>query len=226
MGDYGTIGIIGGYSRVNSDNFGKIGAEYSFQKSFDTNPDIGYKLACNANALVGKHVGFSGGVYAGLDFAKTDCTQYNVGLMADYTNTRKNIHRLFNGQGEALSTNNCEKLLNDKNALSNNGINPNQIINAGAEVGFTRNLCCDEDRKLHIAMQGGAEFTAKPELNTNNDIPQIVYKNKFNQVAPFIGAKIEYSTAINNKGNELFFRGNCNLSEQNTKGEIGVGFRF
>ena len=74
MGDYGKVGIIGGYSQVNGKNYGKVGAEYSYQNSFDNNPDIGYKLAFNGNALIGKKTGFSAGAYAGLDFNKTDCT--------------------------------------------------------------------------------------------------------------------------------------------------------
>lgn len=219
MGDYGKVGIIGGYSQVNGKNYGKVGAEYSYQNSFDNNPDIGYKLAFNGNALIGKKTGFSAGAYAGLDFNKTDCTQYNVGLIADYTRV---------GNSNALAQ--IGVVPEDQNELANllydAKIHPHQVLRAGGEVGFTRNLCCDEGKKLHLGIQGGAEFTPKPDTQMSDIGCDINYSNKLNRVKPFIGANAEYSTVVNRNGNELFFRGNCQMSNHNSKGEIGIGFRF
>lgn len=208
MGAQGKIGIIAGYSLVNAKDYGKIGAEYTYQNSFKNNSNIGYKLACNGNALIGKNSGGSAGVYAGLDFGKNSCTQYNLGLMADYTQAGSDKAK----HTEAQETT-CITIANYSQ----------QALRTGGELGFTRNLCCDDDKKLHIAVQGGAEFTSKlqPELNDN-----LIYSKKLNQVKPFLGAVAEYSQKVNDKGHELYFKGSCQYSDVNSKGEFGIGFRF
>jgi len=217
MGDFGKVAVTAGYARVNIKDYGKIGAEYSYQNSFENNPNIGYKLSANANTLIGKNTGFSGGAYAGLDFGKENCTQYNLGIMADYTRA---------GSDKA-TLNKTVMNFGDKNITEialDSDIYSHHALRAGAEVGFTRNLCCDENRKLSMAMQGGAELTAKPKFSTDGE--SIMYDNKLNKVQPFIGAKAEYAKVVNRNGNELFFRGSCMLSDNNSKGEIGIGFRF
>lgn len=218
MGDFGKIGIIGGYAQINSKEYGKIGAEYSYQKEFDSNPDIGYKLACKANALIGKgNIGGSAGVYAGLDFAKTQCTQYNLGLMADYTRAGE---KSFKTSDYTVDYSDNFKVLGISEGA-------HHTLRAGGELGFTRNLCCDENQKLHIALQGGAEFAPKIQLvDENNGTIEVNYPEKLNNIKPFMGAKAEYSTVVNNKGNEIFFRGDCQLSKHNSQGSVGIGFRF
>ena len=98
-----------------------------------------------------------------------------------------------------------------------------QALRAGGELGFTRNICCDDDKKLHIAVQGGAEFTSKLEPDMNNTL---AYSKNLNKVKPFIGAAAEFSQKVNDKGNELYFKGSCQYSDLNSKGEFGIGFRF
>lgn len=216
MGDFGKVAVTAGYARVNVKDYSKVGAEYSYQNEF-SNPDIGYKLAANANAYIGKDAGFSAGAYAGLDFGKTNCTQYNLGVIADYTRA---------GSNKASLTQNVTDLGDQKitDIAFDADIYSHQALRAGGELGFTRNLCCDEDKKLSFALQGGAELTSKPKLSTDGD--KIVYDNKLNKTQAFIGARAEYSKVVNKNGNELFFRGNCMLSDNNSKGEIGIGFRF
>lgn len=218
MGDFGKVAVTGGYARVNIKDYGKIGAEYSYQREFDSNPDIGYKLSANVNAYMGKdNAGFATGAYAGFDFGKTNCTQYNLGVMADYTRA---------GSDKATLNKTITELENQTitDIAFNADIHSHHALRAGGEIGFTQNLCCDEDKKLSFALQGGAELTAKPKFSTDGN--QIIYDNKLNKMHGFIGAKAEYSTVMNQKGNELFFRGNCMLSENNSKGEVCIGFRF
>lgn len=216
MGDYGKVGITAGYSRVNVNDYAKVGAEYTYQNSFKNNSNIGYKLACNGNALIGKDAGFSAGAYAGLDFGKNNCTQYNLGLMADYT---------FAGSDKVKYTETTKsigdiKIIDQQVAVDNYS---QQALRAGGELGFTRNICCDDDKKLHIAVQGGAEFTSKLEPDMNNTL---AYSKNLNKVKPFIGAAAEFSQKVNDKGNELYFKGSCQYSDLNSKGEFGIGFRF
>lgn len=215
MGDYGKVDVSAGYTRFDARDFGKVGVGYSYQNEF-SNPNIGYKLAGNASALIGNGHGVNSEVYAGLDFGKMNCTQFNIGLMADYTQAFEK---------DKVQVNTTITNGNIEGVLANVDINSNRSLKTGLEVGFTRNLCCDDDKKLKLALNGGAEFHSNPKLNANGT--EIQYSNKMNKVSPFLGAKAEYSKKVNSKGNEFFINGKCYISENvSTYGEAGIGFRF
>lgn len=194
MGDYGNVGINAGYARLNARDYGKIGLEGSLKKELDKNPNIGYTLGGNASALIGKKAGVNAGVYAGMDFGTSTCTELNLGIIGDYT-------KGF-----------------DKNNLKD--LDSKESLKAGGSIGFTRNICCDEGRKLKMALTGGADFHSVPEINNG----QIVKSNK---VSPFVGSNIEYSQQINDKGHQLVFGGKCSLTKNGaTYGEASIGYRF
>ncbi len=209
MGDgYGKLGVSAGIARFDAREYGKVGAEYTLRGDF-SNPDIGYKLGAKANALIGNGNGVNASTYAGLVFDNMSCTQYNVGLVADYTQAFKKDSQRLAEVGEMLPVD----------------IDAHKSLKAGAEVGFTRNLCCDEDRRLEVSVLGGAEF--HPDFETDIPNNRLQYSNKFDKISPFFGAKAEFAKKINSKGNELFFNGACNISDKaSTYGELGIGFRF
>lgn len=219
MGDYGKIGVSAGAARFDAKNYGKIGAEYTYRGDFD-NVNNGYKLSANANMLIGKELGGSGGVYAGLEFGKLNCTQYDLGLMADYTRAGKKE----SVAGELIK----DEAGNITGVSYSDDLAHNQSLKTGLEVGFSRNLCCDEDRKFGMSLMGGAEFYSKPEVISPQEATPIVERsNKLNKIGAFMGAKAEYSQVVNNKGHEVYFTGKCLVGNKGTsQGEIGIGFRF
>lgn len=222
MGDYGKIGVSAGAARFDAKNYGKIGAEYTYRGDFD-NVNNGYKLSANANMLIGKELGGSGGVYAGLEFGKLNCTQYDLGLMADYTRA---------GKKEAITGGLIKDEAGNITSVSYSyDLAHNQSLKTGLEVGFSRNLCCDEDRKFEMSLMGGAEFYSEPEASdiqiSGQGSPSIQRPSKLNKIGAFMGAKAEYSQVVNNKGHEVYFTGKCLVGNKGTsQGEIGIGFRF
>ena len=204
MGDnYSNVGISAGYARFNSQNYGKVGVDCKYKAELD-NPDIGYTLSGNAGDLIGKKAGLNGGVYAGMDFMKTTCTELNVGVMADYTKAFDENGTVQNGQTVVAD------------------LDPKQSLKVGGSLGFTKNICCDDDRQFSMALMGGAEFHPNPQYEADNKI--ITTQNK---TSAFMGVKSEYSTKINDKGQQLVFGGKCFVSEKgSTYGEASIGFRF
>ena len=197
MGDYGKVGLNAGYAQFNNKEYGKVGIEGSLKKELDRNPNIGYTLAGNVNGLIGKNAAVNAGAYAGMDFGTSTCTELNLGVIGDYT-------KGF-----------------DKNNLAD--LNPKQSLKAGMSIGFTRNICCDEGRQLKMAMNGGAEFHPEPEVAKG----QIVNTTKLSKVSPFVGANLEYSQQINDKGHQLVFGGKCAIGKKSTTyGEASIGYRF
>ena len=221
MGDYGKIGVSAGAARFDTKNYGKVGAEYSYQGDFN-NINNGYKLSANANMLIGKELGGSAGVYAGLEFGKLNCTQYNLGVMADYTRTGyKSSSAIEYSKDDAgnIQLQYSEELPHY------------QSLKTGLEVGFSRNLCCDENRKFGMSLMGGAELYSQPEASdiqvSENNISFVKRPGKLNKVGAFMGAKAEYSEVINDKGHEVYFTGKCLVGNKGTsQGELGIGFRF
>lgn len=209
MGDYGNVGINAGYARFGARDFGKLGLEGTLKGDFD-NPDIGYKLSGNAAGLMGNGHGVNAGAYAGVEFGKLNCTQYNLGLMADYTNAF----------GKSKLDVQCES---DDTITYSADIDPKQSLKAGLELGFSRNICCDEDRRFSLSLMGGADIHSSAKLNLENNT---IEHSKLNKVDPFIGTRAEYAKKVNDKGQELYFSGKCFLSEGSSYGEAGIGFRF
>ena len=74
-----------------------------------------------------------------MDFGTSTCTELNLGIIGDYT-------KGF-----------------DKNNLTD--LDSKESLKAGGSIGFTRNICCDEGRKLKMALTGGADFHSVPEIN-------------------------------------------------------------
>lgn len=211
MGDnYGNVGINAGYARFNALDYGKVGAEGTYKGEFN-NPDIGYALSANANALIGNKNGFNGGVYAGLDFGKTTCSEFNLGVMADYT--------------AAFAKNNVINVQNGDLTSIEADLDPKKSLKTGLSLGFTRNICCDEGRKLKMALTGGAEFHPEPTLDLESG--QVINNKNLKKVSPFIGSNVEYSKQINDKGQQIVFGAKCALSKTGTTyGEASIGFRF
>lgn len=222
MGDYGKIGVSAGLTRFDTQNYGKIGAEYTFKGDFD-NANNGYKLSANGDLLFGKNLGGSVGAYAGVEFGKLNCTQYNLGLMANYTRTG------YKGETTASVYKNPDT--NTTEIKIETELPHNKSLKTGLEVGFSRNLCCDEDRKLSMSLMGGAEFYSsdeKPDVTIYDDKIAIVKRSqKLNAVGAFMGAKAEYSEVVNKKGHELYFTGKALAGTKGAlEGELGIGFRF
>ena len=205
MGDYGNIGINAGYARFCAKDFGKVGLDGTLKGDFQ-NQNIGYKLSANASGLIGNGHGVNAGGYAGVEFGKLNCTQYNLGVMTDYT-------KAFGK--EKLET------LGDGSFIGD--INPNQSLKAGLELGFSRNICCDDDRRISVSLMGGEDIYNEAKLNLDN---QNIEYSKLNKVKPFLGTRAEYAKKVNDKGQELYFNGKCFLSDGSTYGEAGIGFRF
>lgn len=221
MGDYGKIGVSAGAARFDTKNYGKIGAEYTYRGDFE-HANNGYKLSANGDLLIGKHLGGSAGAYAGLEFGKLNCTQYNLGVMADYTRTGyKGSSAIEYSKDDAgnIQLQYSEELPHY------------QSLKTGLELGFTRNLCCDEGRKLSMSLMGGAELYSQPEASdiqvSENNISFVKRPGKLNKVGAFMGAKAEYSEVINDKGQELYFGGKAMMGNKGApKGELCIGFRF
>lgn len=209
MGDYGNIGINAGYARFETRDYGKVGLEGSLKGDF-ANDNIGYKLSGSAAGLIGSGHGVNAGAYAGVEFGKQNCTQFNLGVMADYT-------KAFGDSGYEVAN------ISGNTVTYSTEIDPNQSLKAGLELGFSRNLCCDENRKLSVSLMGGADFYNEAKLNA--DKGQIEY-SKMNKIKPFIGTRAEYAKTVNDKGHQLYFNGKCFLSDGSTYGEAGIGFRF
>ncbi len=221
MGEPGKFGINAGVTRFDVKNYGKIGAEYTYKGDFD-NANNGYKLSANGDLLIGKNLGGSVGGYAGLEFGKFNCTQYNLGLMANYTQTG------YRGETTAEVT----QVDSEHTQIKIDSELPHsQSLKTGLELGLSRNLCCDDDRKISFSLMGGAEFysSAKfPDLKISEGNVTIAQRpQKLDAVGAFMGAKAEYSEVINKKGNEVYFTGKALAGTKGAlEGELGIGFRF
>lgn len=209
MGDYGNVGINAGYARFGNTGYGKAGLEGTVKGDFH-NPNNGYKLSGNASALIGNGHGVNAGAYAGVEFGKLNCSQFNLGLMADYTQSFKE---------QKLGTLNQE----DGKLVFTDNLDPKESLKAGLELGYSKNICCDEDRRFSISMMGGADFHDKVEINPEK---QTLEQQRLKNIKPFIGSRAEYAKKINDKGQELYFSGKCFLSDGSSYGEAGIGFRF
>ncbi len=221
MGEFGKLGVSAGITTFERKNYGKIGAEYTYQGDLNNNNN-GYKLSANGDLLIGKNLGGSVGAYAGFEFGKLNCTQYNLGLMANYTKTG------YQGKTTAEVT----QVDSEHTQIKIDSELPHsQSLKTGLELGYSRNICCDDNRKLSFSLMGGAEFysSAKmPDVKISEDGVAIAKRpQKLDAIGGFMGAKAEYSEVVNKKGQELFFTCKTLAGTKGAlEGELGVGFRF
>ncbi len=209
MGDYGNVGINAGYARFGVNDYGKVGIDGTIKGDF-SNINNGYKLSGNASALIGNGHGVNAGAYAGVEFGKLNCTQFNLGVMADYTQAFKDPKLKIASQP------------NEQISYSTD-LDPKKSLKTGLELGFSRNICCDDDRRFSLSLMGGADIHSQARINTEKNT---IENTKLNKVDPFIGTRAEYAKKVNDKGQELYFSGKCFLSDGSSYGEAGIGFRF
>ena len=222
MGEPGKFGVSLGLTRFDVKNYCKVGSEYTYKGDLK-NTNNGYELSANGDLLIGKNLGGSVGAYAGLEFGKHNCTQYNLGVMANYTRTGY--------RGETTASVSKDPASNMTEIEINTELPHNQSLKTGLELGYSRNLCCDENKKLSMSLMGGAELYASdkaPDIEVSENQVVIVKRpQKLDAVGGFMGLKTEYSEVVNDKGHELYFTGKALAGTKGAiEGEIGIGFRF